>query len=113
MKKALMYRVSYLVEIEEGEAGDRELRRNMGNIMWERLPKEGIALDKTHTADWQSTTELLLDPLTMNCGRCAKCRGWTTDREKPDPVAGLCNGATVNGELLCDECLPAGHRWAF
>ena len=113
MKKALMYRISYLVEIEDSEAGEYELRRKLSSIMWERLPKEEIALDENHAADWQSTTELLLNPLTMNCGQCARCRGWTTDREKPDPVAGLCNGATVDGELLCDECLPEDHRWAF
>jgi hypothetical protein len=113
MKKALMYRISYLVEIEDSEDGSRELRRKLNNAMWERLPEEGIALDDSHVAEWQSTTELLLNPLTMNCGQCARCHGWTTDREKQDPVTGLCNGATVNGELLCDECLPKGHRWAF
>lgn len=43
----------------------------------------------------------------------SKCGQWTTDREKPDSIVGLSNGATINGRLLCDECLPPKHKWAF
>ena len=50
---------------------------------------------------------------TLNCGRCETCGGWTTDREKEDPILELAYGATVDGRLLCDEHLPADHRWAF
>ncbi len=54
-----------------------------------------------------------LDPTTTNCGRCAQCGAWVTDRERPEPNRGLTNGAVVDGRLLCDEHLPPGHRWAF
>lgn len=68
---------------------------------------------KTMPAEWQSTRFLTLDPSTNNCGQCTECQSWVTDRELPDAIAGLCNGACVNGRLLCDEHLPNDHRWAF
>lgn len=88
---------------------------SLGNFLagYQFSCEEDIWIDENHKAVWQSTSELYLDPKTMNCGKCAKCHGWTTDMEKPNYINGLCNGATVDGELLCDECLPEGHRWAF
>jgi hypothetical protein len=54
-----------------------------------------------------------LAPEIMNCVKCSSCGAWTTDREKDEPIEGLTNGATVDGKLLCDECLPEDHKWAF
>lgn len=107
--KAILVRTSYLIEGKCDEI-DKE---TVQNGIWNLIPEEDIWIDENHKAVWQSTSELYLDPKTMNCGKCAKCHGWTTDMEKLNYINGLCNGATVDGELLCDECLPEGHRWAF
>lgn len=62
---------------------------------------------------WVSSSLVTLGLRGSNSGQCAICGTWVTDREKPDPIYGLCNGATVDGKLLCDEHLPKDHRWAF
>ena len=62
---------------------------------------------------WGGTSYRTLDPSAMNCGRCAVCGAWTTDRERPEPIGGLQNGARIDARLLCDEHLPEGHRWRF
>lgn len=46
----------------------------------------------------------------MNCGRCAICGTWCTDRERPGTILQISYGARVEGKLLCDEHLPEGHR---
>lgn len=81
--------------------------------MEDKLCCDDIILDEKYCADWESIYHLVLNPVTMNCGQCYKCHRWTTDRERSNYVEGLCNGATVDGVLLCDECLPKGHPWAF
>ncbi|HYF62742.1 MAG TPA: hypothetical protein VD886_07995 [Herpetosiphonaceae bacterium] len=64
---------------------------------------------------WNSTRfEYLDDPVrASNSGRCAACGMWTTDCERPDRVIGLTPGARVDERLLCDDCLPPEHPWAF
>lgn len=106
---AILVRVNYLIEGDKDELGKESIQDGI----WNSIPEEDILIDNTHKAVWQSTSEVFLDSKTMNCGKCVRCHGWTTDKEKPNYIDGLCNGATVNGELLCDECLPEGHRWAF
>lgn len=100
--KAMLVKVNFLIEDDRGELNNKDIE----NAVWNAIPDN-------HKAVWQSTSELYLDSGSMNCGKCAKCQGWTTDKEKPNWIEGLCSGATVDGELLCDECLPKGHRWAF
>lgn len=111
--ETLLYKVAYLVEVEDREISTNHDKEELRKMVWKALPDQDIAIDDVHTAEWYSTQELLLDSGTMNCGRCHKCNAWTTDREKPDPVRELTNGAVVDGELLCDDCLPKGHPWAF
>jgi hypothetical protein len=48
-----------------------------------------------------------------NIGKCVNCGQWTTNREADNSIGSICNGAVVDGKLLCDDCLPKGHRWAF
>jgi hypothetical protein len=55
----------------------------------------------------------MLNEATLNCGHCHNCNCWCTDKEKPNSISQLCNGAVYDGKLLCDECLPKNHRWAF
>ena len=40
-----------------------------------------------------------------NAGRCARCGRWTSDFNKPDFLSLLMNGETIEGELICSECL--------
>lgn len=96
-------------EDDRGELNHKDIE----NAVWNAIPDDDIMIDDNHKAVWQSASELYLDSESMNCGKCAKYQGWTTDKEKPNWIEGLCSGATVDGELLCDECLPKGHRWAF
>lgn len=111
-KETVLIKVTYLVELTEDEVISNdcildEITHKIGND--EKL----IAKDKTINLKWNGTSSFVLDPNNKNCGRCVNCGAWVTDREKPDAIPELCNGATVNGKLLCDECLPSEHRWAF
>ncbi len=64
--------------------------------------------------EWLSTSSMSLDG-APGCGRCTSCNQWVYDVEiaSEDTPTGLCRGATVNGLLLCDECLPKDHPVAF
>lgn len=111
-KKTVLIRVAYMVELPEKEI-------NSDNGILDKITRE-ISESKNLIIDekgielhWNSTSSLMLDSENFNSGKCSKCGQWVTDREKPDAVEGLCNGATVDGKLLCDECLPSDHRWAF
>jgi hypothetical protein len=99
------------------EASDQESSSGLSELeeLEQRLIQSvDTALDTpSRPLGWQVTWSTELDPAAINCGQCTVCGGWVTDRERPDPVKGLCNGARVEGQLLCDEHLPAGHRLAF
>jgi hypothetical protein len=62
---------------------------------------------------WVSTRFQTIDDPDCNSGQCTVCDAWTTDRERPDPIMGLHDGARIDGQLLCDDHLPRAHRWAF
>lgn len=108
MKKTVLVNISYYVEIDESDA---ELSLDIQNKLCESRTLESDG--EQVTLQWNQLSFQVLDPKNMNCGRCAKCGCWTTDREKQDSMYGLDNGAVHNGTLLCDECLPSEHRWAF
>ncbi len=61
-----------------------------------------------------STSFTYLDE-TPGCGRCESCKRWTCDAEGMPETSqiGICRGAKVDGKLLCDECLPTEHPYAF
>lgn len=107
MKRAVLLNLSVIVEVDEAE-----LLRDHGEL--DEISNRLIdALDAVVPGGWQSLRQSTLDPAALNCGRCAECDGWVTDCERPEPLDGLCNGATHDGRLLCDEHLPPDHRWAF
>jgi hypothetical protein len=54
-----------------------------------------------------------LDKEKMNCGNCEKCGCWVTDLDKEGAISELNRGAVYDGKLLCDECLPPDHKYAF
>jgi hypothetical protein len=106
MKKTMLISVSYFVEIDNEEQ-EEKITNNLSNNQYIEIDNKQINLK------WNQTSSRLLNPDYMNCGKCENCGCWTTDREKDDPIFGLDDGATHNGKLLCDECLPPDHRWAF
>jgi hypothetical protein len=110
-RRTVLITVSYLVEIDEAEINkDYGLLERIEN----QISKDFILKNEEEVLlEWESTSSKVLDPKTFNCGRCAKCNRWVTDREKPDAITQLCNGTTVDGQLLCDDCLPRDHKWAF
>jgi len=69
--------------------------------------------DDSSFAGYFSFSHSPLDHPSINAGQCSRCGQWTTDREASSPLRELCNGARIDGQLLCDDCLPADHRWAF
>lgn len=100
------------MDIEEDE-----INKDYGLIakVTNKLSNDQIIKVGTDEVDlqWEGTSTVILDPNLINCGKCSNCGSWVTDREKDDPVLELCNGATFEGKLLCDECLPEHHMWAF
>lgn len=109
-KKTVLITVSYLIDLpgDEIKNDDRLIDRISNDLC------KGIASEHTGSIlEWGQTATRILDPSTMNCGRCASCGAWTSDQEKENPINSLQVGATVDGKLLCDECLPKGHPLAF
>lgn len=108
MKKTVFVNISYYVEIDESESG---LSQKIQNKLRENRSLES---DEGHVfLKWHQSSFRVLNPRIMNCGRCANCGCWTTNRENNDAIFGLDNGAIHNNKLLCDECLPPDHKWAF
>lgn len=109
--RTVLLDLSVLVDIDEAELA-RETGESFGEIT--RISDRLIAaVNNLIPGGWQSLRQHVLDPGRVNCGRCVECDRWVTDRDKPDHLPGLCNGATHEGRLLCDDHLPPDHRWAF
>ena len=109
-KKTVLIKVTYLVELPVAKTNsDNGLHDKIANKLCESRNLQ--IEDREALLHWNSTSYLVLEPENLNCGKCSKCGQWTTDREKSDTVADICNGATVDGKLLCDECLPSDHKW--
>jgi hypothetical protein len=112
--KTVLFTVSYLLEVDENLLKGTDDAEAFRETVFQKLSKHGRKkVDANHSAKWNSSLFVVLDPENMNCGKCSNCGAWTTDREKDSIITGLSNGATYDGALLCDECLPRGHRWAF
>jgi hypothetical protein len=114
MKKIIILTNRHLIEVDESlEWGSKEFDELELKINNAEIYSDTVAIDENHKAVWEQGRIELFNPKVDNCGRCACCGAWVTDYEKPEPIAGLCIGATVDGELLCDECLPQDHPLAF
>ncbi|WP_214762662.1 hypothetical protein [Exiguobacterium sp. s146] len=112
MKKTILINASFLVDIEE-----TEIYKDFGiidQVTNELCQGQTIQIGMNEVnVEWESCSTVVLDPGAMNCGRCSTCGRWTTDREKNNVLLQLSNGATFEGELRCDDCLPENHRWSF
>ena len=108
--KTALFTVSYLIEIEDSLLKNNEESEKFNALIFEKLSKnQRKKIDETHIARWNNSSYIVLDTEKFNCGKCSKCGGWTTDKEKENSIDGLSNGATVEGALFCDECLPRRH----
>ncbi len=113
MKKNILLVMSFTLEVEDDYLEqDLPSYTKIENKVIDTFEKD-TGLSSISTLGWESSYVIELNENYVNCGRCAVCNSWVTDREKADPVPQLCNGATYKGELLCDEHLPKGHKWAF
>lgn len=106
-----------LVEQDEEKADHNGRGWTTDNEIQEAITA-AIAQRFAHRTDtvvgWQSMGSESLDELP-NCGRCAVCNRWVYDAEScaEDTPGGICRGAIVAGQLLCDEHLPEDHPIAF
>ncbi len=111
-KNTVLIKVSYLIDLSETAINTNE--GLLDKIINEISDDKKLKIDNIYLLlNWNGTSSLILDPKNFNCGKCSNCGQWTTDREKPEALEGICNGATVDDKLLCDECLPSDHRWSF
>jgi hypothetical protein len=109
-KKAFLITLTVVVEVDDTpEDGMSELDRLQNRLIDVVAEVSGLH----PPLGWQTSWTTELDPLTTNCGQCTVCKSWVTDRESPEPIEGLDNGARVEGQLLCSEHLPPGHPYAF
>ena len=53
MKKAILYKISYLVEVDEEEVSDHKGKEKFWKLAWGKLPEQEIVLDDQHKAEWQ------------------------------------------------------------
>ena len=112
--KTILFNVSYLLEVEDELLLNTNEGEKFNDLVCQKLAKfTRKKIDDSHTANWNHSSLIVLDSNKMNCGKCCKCGSWTTDREKAGFIEGLSNGASIEDELFCDECLPKNHRWSF
>ncbi|MEZ4660601.1 MAG: hypothetical protein R2911_23845 [Caldilineaceae bacterium] len=109
--KTILISINLLAEVPAHLANDsdfNEFDRVVGEVT------DAVeTVESRFNLSWESTQTRTLNESTMNCGRCASCGRWVSDREKDNVIEQLNIGAVVDGNLLCDECLPRNHRWAF
>jgi len=111
-KKTVLIKDAYLVDlsVDDIDTDDSVIDKISDSLSSDRILS---VMDKRFDLQWNGTSCLILNSTNFNSGKCSNCGQWTTDREKRDAIEGLCNGATVDDKLLCDECLPSNHRWSF
>ncbi|MCB1051258.1 MAG: hypothetical protein H6510_02470 [Acidobacteria bacterium] len=109
--KTVLINLSFLVEVP-AEIADCDEFSDLDRLDFalHEIPESILSGFKV---EWVSSRRMVLDPKTMNASKCETCGRWVTNRESPRPLNELNIGAIFQGKLLCDECLPKGHRWAF
>lgn len=103
--KTILFKASYLIEVEDELLLDTDEADQFRDLVFDTLSKNRKKkIDNTHIAYWKSSSYTALYPDKRNCGKCENCGAWTTDRDLPDPIDGLSDGARINSRLLCDQC---------
>jgi hypothetical protein len=108
--KTVLISVNFLVELPSEVLEQESCVLDNLELALSKVPN---GLDDALQVKWESSQSFILDENSINCGKCQKCGRWVTDKDAPNPIRQLCIGALFKGELLCDECLPQDHRWAF
>lgn len=126
--KTVLVKVAYLIEVEDELYQETTITLGDGSqaITYKDTPElesfedainksvpPQLILNEKYTAQWQSTEYKTLEPNYENCGQCNHCGAWTTDCEKEAPIEELASGATVDGKLYCELCLPKDHPLTF
>jgi hypothetical protein len=107
MTKVYLCTATYIYEVPDDFVYEDEFEIYRKSAFIERTFVNGE--DKFH---WTSSLINLYDTEKDNIGKCANCGRWTTNREADNSPSDICNGAIVDGILLCDQCLPKDHIWA-
>lgn len=107
MAKLFLCTATYLYEVPEDLKYEDEDEIYRKSTFIERPFVSG-----EDTFEWISSVLGFFDTEEDNIGICDNCGSWTANREAGLAPLGICNGAIVDGKLLCDQCLPKGHRWA-
>ena len=90
-----IYHISVLIEEDE----DLQLENKLWATVEQALAQQKAELVSSRTEELNG----------QNFGRCIKCGAWTSDWTKSVGVKSLSNGAQIDGEWFCDECLPLNH----
>ncbi len=110
-KRSVLLKMNFIYEIDNEELNSDELTQfdKLTYEMEDTCEKIGTK----YNLKWESSSTIALNHKEINCGKCETCGSWVTDCEAPNRISELNHGARVDGKLLCNECLPKGHRWAF
>ncbi len=96
-----IYQLNIALEQEENS----NIEALIENAVTDLLKKEQI--------QGEVVSSMAKEVYTDNIGKCVNCGCWTSDHSKDDASAEVSNGAKVDGEWLCDVCLPKDHPNAF
>lgn len=87
-KKTVLLTLTVAVEVSDEEP-DRGLSE-LAQLETRLSHALKAALGKPASLGWQALCSRELNPESSNCGQCEECGGWVTDRERPEPLMGLC-----------------------
>ncbi|MDO3722828.1 hypothetical protein QVZ43_13980 [Marinobacter sp. chi1] len=103
------------------EVSQAEFESDVLDDRYEALREDLVALLDKHGFEYQSAETSFLGFSKYSLVRCQQCGNYMTDRhENPAGLEGVSEheelvyqGATHEGNQLCEMCLPEGHRWAL
>ena len=102
------------------EYSTSEIEEDLPGEKIERLREEITALFSKYGLEYQYSEMHFLNKLKYSICNCEKCGHYMVDRVtnpagldlRDDDQIIIFDGALLNGKLLCEECLPSGHRWS-
>jgi len=108
MSKILLRNVTFLYKVPDD-------RLSLDEEQLERISEflDSDRVEDGNVFNWISSSFGIYNSESDNVGQCVNCGAWMTDSEGNDPVKELSRGAKIDGNLLCDICLPKEHPIAF
>lgn len=102
------------------EYSTSEIEGDLPGEKIERLREEITALFSKHGLEYQYSETHVLNKQKYSICNCGKCGHYMVDRVtnpagldvSDDAQIIIFDGALLNDKLLCEECLPSGHRWS-